>query len=364
METRITLRCSPCTPTVSGTDKGQGVSAGASSREPVCTLGLDLGGTTLKGGILSTSGELVYSLQVESHLHTQPIWIADRMASVVEALKTEAAAQGLQVVGIGLSSTLDVDPEGGQFLQVQYPHLERWVGFPIASFLSERCSLPTLVENDGIAAAWGEYRAGAGEGSDSLLLVTLGTGIGGGVILEGQRLPDTLGSGAYFGHMSIQMDGLECPCGRRGCWEMYASARALEGRAARARSDWSSPTSLSTYPTGKEVIDAARQNDSLACQLLEEHSRLLGVGLVNLANLFNPHRIVVGGGLSLAGELILGPARQTLQSERLPLRGGLALLPARYPFEAGLIGAALLAWEKFRETVRSEPIPDDPERGE
>ena len=143
-------------------------------------------------------------------------------------------SEGAVVAGIGLSSTVDVDPVAGRFKFASYAHLEQWSGFAIREYLATTHGLPAWVENDGVAAAWGEYCAGAGRGFGSMVQVMLGTGIGGGAILDGQRLPGSVGTGAYFGHMSIAVDGLCCVCGQRGCWEMYASGVALERRAAEA----------------------------------------------------------------------------------------------------------------------------------
>lgn len=311
-----------------------------------CVLGLDLGGFNLKGGIISPQGERLYVEQVPSGLHTDPGGLLDRLVALTERLQRQARAKNLYPAGLGLSSTLDVDPDRGYFLPVHYDHLKIWEGVPIAEQLRARCDLPTLVENDGPAAAWGEYCAGAGLRQHSLLMVTLGSGVGGGAVLEGQRLRETLGSAAYFGHMTIHFEGPPCPCGRRGCWELYASATALEGRAAQVRRSIKE-TILSAAPSSDEIVRAARQGDALALQLLEEHGRYLGIGLVNLANLFNPGLIVIGGGLSLAGDVLLEPARRVLSAERLPMRGDLRVVPAKHPLDAGWIGAALLAWEKF-----------------
>ncbi len=188
---------------------------------------------------------------------------------------------------------------------------------------------------------------GAGRGYESLVMVTLGSGVGGGVVLEGERLPDTLGRAAYFGHLCIDQNGLDCPCGRRGCWEMYVSATALEQRAAEAvAAAWRS-TRLEKRPTARQIVAAAQEGDDLAIRLLREHAAYLAVGLTDLANLFAPPLIVIGGGLSLAGELLLAPARQQMNAQRLPIRTEIIVLPSQLPFEAGLLGAALLSLERF-----------------
>ncbi|RCK76841.1 MAG: putative sugar kinase [Anaerolineae bacterium] len=313
----------------------------------LCAIGLDLGGSGLKGGIVNQQGTLLKLKQVSSPVHARPQQIAEVLAGLLRALAEEARAEGWQLVGVGLSSTLDVDPQSGCFLPPHFAHLERWQGYPIAQYLQDAIGLPVLVENDGPMSAWGEYLRGAGRGYESLVMVTLGSGVGGGVVLEGERLPDTLGRAAYFGHLCIDQNGLDCPCGRRGCWEMYVSATALEQRAAEAVAAALHSTRLGKRPTARQIVAAAQEGDDLAIRLLREHAAYLAVGLTDLANLFAPPLIVIGGGLSLAGELLLAPARQQMNAQRLPIRTEIIVLPSQLPFEAGLLGAALLSLERF-----------------
>lgn len=316
-------------------------------RIALCAIGLDLGGSGLKGGIVNSSGKLLKVKQVPSPVHSNPGQIAEALAAFLCTLATEAQAEGWQVIGAGVSSTLDVDPQTGCFLPPHFDHLEQWQGYPIAQHLQNALGLPVLVENDGPMCAWGEYLVGAGKGSESLVMVTLGSGVGGGVVLEGHRLPHTLGRAAYFGHLCIDQDGLECPCGRRGCWEMYVSATALEQRAAKVLESAQRPTRLDKQPTAQQVVAAAQEGDPLAQELLSDLAGYLAIGLTDLANLFAPPLIVVGGGLSQAGELLLAPARQQMNALRLPISPDIALVASQFPFEAGLLGAALLALERF-----------------
>jgi glucokinase len=310
-------------------------------------LALDLGGSTLKGGIVDSLAQVRYRTRLVSPVHSQPSAVVEVLLQLLHHLQREAEQRHWLLVGAGVSSTLDVDPALGCFLPPHYQHLEGWEGFPIARSLQDGCGMPVLVENDGPISAWGEYLAGAGKGARSLLMVTLGSGVGGGAVLEGQRLPHTLGRASYFGHMCIDYDGLDCPCGRKGCWECYVSATALEAKAAQAVQKFPGSTCLSPKPSAQEVVSAAQQGDALAASLLAEHAAYLGIGLVDLANIFAPEIIVIGGGLSLAGEGLLAPARQHLNRERYPVAGEVKLVASQLPFEAGLLGAALLALERF-----------------
>lgn len=313
------------------------------SASPQGTIGLDLGGSSIKGGVLSDQNERLWVRQAPSEVHNRPQEILERTAALAQDLQAQARAHGLSVTAVGISSTLDVDPRQGRFLSAHYPYLKIWDDFPIADWLQQRLGVPVVVENDGPAAAWGEFRLGAGAGHSSMLMVTLGSGVGGGAVLEGQRLSETVGSAACFGHMSINLHGPRCPCGLRGCWELYVSATALERRAATARNRFHGQTRLQARPTGRQIVQAAEEGDELATRLLAEHGRYLGIGLVNLANLFNPGLIVIGGGLSLAGAHLLASAEEILQAQRLPLRGEIKLSLAQFPYDAGWIGAALLA---------------------
>lgn len=312
------------------------------------TIGLDLGGTTIKGGLVRGDGRVMHAVQTASDLHRTPARVLAQLEQLVGQLAAEARLQEITPSGIGLSSTIDVDPVAGRFKFANYAYLKPWVDFPIVAWLEERFVLPACVENDGIAAAWGEYRAGAGRGYASMLQVTLGTGIGGGAVLDGQRLPGSLGSGAAFGHMCVDVNGPPCVCGHQGCWELYASGAALEQAATRAvaaASVTGQPSRLGPHPTGAEVTAAARAGDPLAQRVLAATGRYLGVGLVNLANLFNPEVIVLSGGLIQAGDYLLEPARAWLESKRLRLRPVVEVYQAQLGAHSGVVGAALLCNE-------------------
>jgi glucokinase len=312
-----------------------------------CVIGIDLGGTFLKGGLVDKQGKLFYSSQMESALHTEPEQMVNRIIRISKELHVEASRQGRSVLGIGLSSTIDADPEMGTFKFASYAHLEQWVGFPITAELETIFKVPALLENDGIAATWGEYRVGAGTGYDSMLYIALGTGIGGGVILEGQRLSKSVGAAACFGHMSIDMNGPICACGNRGCWELYASAKAVTERAAHAVAAPERITLLPPNPSGRDLTTAATEGDPLARELLAGTGRYLGLGLVNLLNIFNPEIVVIGGGLAQTGEFVLNPASILVEQLRLPLRHSVEIRQAALGTDSGIIGAALLLWDRL-----------------
>lgn len=311
-------------------------------------LGLDLGQTSIKGGLVSHSGEFTATRQAPSEIHTRPDTWFENVINVAHALLEAASSQALTALGVGFSTTIDVDAATGCIRSVGYPALEPWLGFDVRGTLEERLGLPALVENDGIAATWGEYRAGAGRGAHSLLNITLGTGIGGGAVLDGQRLPSSVGSAAYFGHMTIDFEGLPCPCGMRGCWELYASGTALERRAAQAVKDaLPGTTRLKMSPDGRSIVEASRAGDLLAQGLLDDHARYLAYGLTSLLNLFNPEVVVVGGGLAQAGDLLLEPTRALVESLRIPLRESVPIRAAELGAYSGVVGAGLLILDQI-----------------
>ncbi len=311
--------------------------------EDKCAIGLDLGQTALKAGIVDTQGSLIASDEIESNFLIHPELLPIEISSLIDKLLELSASKGLQIAGIGLSSTIDVDSRSGRFRFIHIDDLKEWEGFSIRDFLHSRTNLPVVVENDGVAAAWGEFSVGAGRGFRNMISITVGTGLGGGIILDGQRLPDSLGSAAYFGHMTINFEGPVCDrCGQRGCWELYASSTALVKRAGSAILNQGIASSLTGAPTGRDIVNAAKAGDPLALELLAEIGWYLGVGISNLVNIFNPEIVILGGGLVHAGDLLLDPVKTSMDTQRMKLRENIELRSAQLGAYSGVIGAALL----------------------
>ncbi len=227
--------------------------------------------------------------------------------------------------------------------------------------LHERTGLPTVVDNDARAAAWAEARFGAGAGTDDLVLVAVGTGIGGGLVLDGAVYRGTAGLGGEVGHMIVAPDGDPCDCGNRGCLEAMASGSAL-GRAARAAAARDPGGRLATLAggpqrvTGEIVFQAAKEGDQAAIALFERTGYWLGVGIASLITIFDPDVVVVGGGLAATGDLLLAPARASMERyvfgrahRDLP-----PVAPARLGGDAGLVGAATLALRGIKADGRAK----------
>jgi glucokinase len=315
---------------------------------PRRVIGIDAGGTKLLGGVVDEA------LVVHHRVHRT--WRgADRQETLdiftgaVEEVR--AAAPDVQSVGFGIPALVEWR-EG----------VSRWSNhLPLddvrfADLMSERVGLPVVVDNDGNASVLAEARAGAARGAENVVMVSLGTGIGTGLYLNGAVYRGAAGLGAELGHTVLELDGADCPgaCPGRGCFETLVSGRAIgrEGeRLARERPDSELGRLLGggVEITGGMVTELAHGGDPAARSALENVGRRLGYGLVGVVNLFNPEVIVIGGGAVRAGELLLEPARAVVAQRALPpAREGVRIVPAHFGDEAGMIGAALLTLDGAR----------------
>nr|WP_114908241.1 ROK family glucokinase [Ornithinimicrobium murale] len=313
--------------------------------EQSLAIGVDVGGTKVVAGLVDSSGSvLAQARRSTPGSTTRPSVVED---VIVDAVAEMQEAAGAPVLGVGLGAAGFVSAD--RRTVVFAPHLA-WRDEPIRDRLGERLGLPVVLDNDAKAAAWAEFRFGAGREEPRLLLVTLGTGIGGALVLDGRVERGRHGLAGEYGHMQVVPDGERCECGNRGCWEQYSSGRAMQ-REAREMLEQDSPyaAGLAAYcdgdPTrveGHHVTQAARAGDVAALELLGDVGRWLGLGLANLAAALDPGRIVVGGGVSEAGDLLLEPAREMF-GRRLTGRGHRPVAPilaAELGPSAGMIGAA------------------------
>ncbi len=313
-------------------------------------VGVDIGGTKVAAGLVDARGRVVHRARRDTpHRSRSPRVVEDTIVSAVEELLAVSGRAGeVLAVGIGAAGFVAADRATVVFA----PHLS-WRNEPLRDALRDRLPVPVFVDNDANAAAWAEYRYGAGHGETNLVMVNLGTGIGGGVVLDGRVVRGRYGIAGEFGHMQVVPGGIRCECGNRGCWEQYASGNALV-REARALVGADSPMATDLLArvhgrpedlTGPLVTQAAREGDALARELLAEVGRWLGVGIANLVAALDPGTVVVGGGVSAAGDLLLEPARQAFRRQ-LTGRGyrpEARIVTAELGNEAGLVGAADLA---------------------
>lgn len=313
-------------------------------------LGVDIGGTKVSGGAVDSTGRvLLRSRRDTPDRSRSPSDVEDALVEVIDEL-CEGLGTTEQVIAVGIGAAGFVD--AARATVVFSPHLS-WRQEPLKEAIGGRVRLPVVVENDANAAAWAEHRFGVGQGEEHLVMVTLGTGIGGAAIIAGALDRGRFGAAGEFGHMQVVPDGQRCECGNRGCWEQYASGNALV-REASALVASRSPVAADLAArvagdpgglTGPLITQAATEGDPTAMELLAEVGTWLGVGFANLAAALDPGLFVVGGGVSAAGELLLGPARAAFR-RRLPGRGyrpEARIVPAALGNDAGLVGAAALA---------------------
>lgn len=312
-------------------------------------IGIDIGGTKVAGGLVDVDGHIVHRARRDTpHRSKSPSVVEDTIVEVVSELSRIAGAEAVSAVGIGAAGFVAADRATVVFA----PHLS-WRHEPLQAALEKRVAVPIFVDNDANAAAWAEWKFGAGRGESHLMMITLGTGIGGGILIDGEVQRGRFGIAGEFGHMQVVPGGHRCECGNRGCWEQYASGNALV-REARTLFSANSPIASDLLDrvqgipenlTGPLITDAARDGDPTARELLAEIGNWLGVGIANLAAAFDPGTFVIGGGLGAAGDLLLASARETFKRQ-LTGRGyrpEARIVAAELGNDAGLIGAADLA---------------------
>ena len=305
------------------------------------TIGVDLGGTKMLVGVVDSERHVHYEGRESSVGLSEDRLIEDLGRELQEA--REARPQAL-AAGLGIPATIDHD----RGVAVQAVNLEI-SDVPIRDLMQERIGLPVFVENDATVAALAEHLYGAGRGAQNVVMLTLGTGIGGGLIIDGEIYRGSTGAAGELGHIVIVEDGLPCQgnCPNHGCVETYASGTALarEGRAAAEREpDSALGKALEAGPiAGKTVTQLAVDGDPLATEVVAEAGRHLGVALASLANIFDPDVFVIGGGVSVVGDLMLDPAREELRTRALPPQNSRPVKAAELGPDAGMIGAAAMA---------------------
>jgi glucokinase len=306
-------------------------------------IGVDIGGSKVAAGVVDDAGRVLDRERRE----TPGDHVVETESVIVEVVSALAARHSVSAVGVGAAGWIANDHATVLFA----PHLA-WRDEPLRDALAGRIPLPLVVENDANAAAWAEYRFGAAQDARVVVCVTLGTGIGGGLVVDGSVYRGAFGVACEYGHMTLVPDGRRCACGNRGCWEMYASGRALARDAQELAAD--SPVAAAGMielagsvddVKGPVVTAAAAAGDAAALSICTTMGRWLGRGLANLAAVLDPSVFVIGGGVSAAGEILLRPAREEFEHSltgrgyRPAARVELAALGP----DAGLIGAADLA---------------------
>jgi glucokinase len=293
-------------------------------------IGVDVGGTKTLAAVIAPDGTVEEQALQPTDVSSQDALLAG-LDAIVDELRAD---RDVAALGFGIPSRVD-QRVGRAVASVNIPlH-----GVDFRDRMHERHGLPVAIDNDANAAAIGEWRAGAAKGATFVVMLTLGTGVGGGVVLDGRPFRGTTGVGAELGHIVIEADGgLPCGCGGRGHLEAYASGGAADRAARELYGEGSS---------GKELVENAHGGDSRAVEALAAIGRSLGAGIASFVNIFEPEVVVVGGGFgSAAGELVLGPAREVLAVDGLePARDTVKLVQTQLGYQAGVIGAGMIAFE-------------------
>lgn len=304
-------------------------------------IGIDLGGTTVSVGIVNEFNRLAGSAGCPTRAWLGTQQLLDDIAQCVMNGLNFSGILPEECIGIGIGSPGTCDMENGI---VRNAHNLNWENVPVCELLQQRLGLPVFLANDADCAALGEVVAGAASGCTSALLITLGTGVGGGYVLGGNISSGFRSLGGEFGHICIAMDGEECTCGQRGCWEAYASATALVRQARRAAEANPRSVLCGAELNGKTVFAAAAAGDETAKAVIARYTEYVGVGLVSLVNALYPEIILLGGGISGAGEALTAPLRSYLAQHAFARN--LSALPeirvAALGSASGVIGAAAL----------------------
>jgi glucokinase len=291
-------------------------------------IGVDVGGTKTLAAVVNRDGEIEQQVEHPTDVSSQNALLA-RLDAIVEELRG-----GREIAALGFGIPSRVDQRTGRAVAS--------VNIPLANVdfrdrMRERHGLPVGIDNDANAATIGEWHAGAAKGVRNVVMLTLGTGVGGGLILAGRPFRGTTGVGAELGHIVIGLDGPPCGCGGHGHLESYAAGRVADAAARRLYGEGSD---------GHELVERANNGEREAVEALAEIGRALGAGVASFVNVFEPEIVVVGGGFGSAGELLLGPAREVLAREGLePARDTVRVVPAELGFYAGVIGAGMIAFE-------------------
>ncbi|HEX5495275.1 MAG TPA: ROK family glucokinase [Mycobacteriales bacterium] len=307
-------------------------------------IGVDIGGTKVAAGVVDDQGTVLDRLRRP----TPSFDVDETEDAIIDAVNELADRHPVIAVGIGAAGWIASDRATVLFS----PHLA-WRNEPLRDALSDRIGLPVVVENDANAAAWAEYRFGAARAERVVACITLGTGIGGGLVVSGALFRGANGVACEWGHMCVVSGGRRCACGNRGCWEMYASGTALakDARELAEVSPVAADRMLelaggeASHLTGNHVTAAAREGDPSAVEIFTAMGRWLGRGIADLAAVLDPSCVVIGGGLCAAGDLLLGPAREAFAGGLTGrgFRPAAEIRLAELGPDAGLIGAADLA---------------------
>lgn len=313
---------------------------------PADLLGLDIGGTKLAAGVVDHEGRVTGFVVEPTKRERGPELVIQSLLELGNRALAEAGRSASDIDGVGIACGGPLDAARG--VLVAPSHLPGWRDVAIVEIVESEWDRPAVLENDATAAAAAEHRHGAGQGLANMVYLTISTGVGGGAIVDGRLFRGATGSGGEFGHVTLDRNGRHCrSCGRDGCLEAYVSGTSIAERAAEAMDPSSTLAELEEV-SAEAVAEAARSGDRYAAALWSETTDALACGLVSIVNLFEPELLVLGGGVTRAGEQLLAPVRSAVRSQAMPPMGGVVrVVVAGLGDQVGVVGAASGARERW-----------------
>lgn len=309
------------------------------------SIGFDVGGTSLKAALVH-QGKILHTVSASTPAHAEPDVGIATMAQLIEELKSQAGDHAIVGVGMGVAGLID----GPRGYVITSPNLPRWQSVPLAEKLTALTGLPVFIDNDVRAMAMGEQAYGAGQGTQNMLCLTVGTGVGSAIIIKGEIYRGSTLTAGELGHMMVvHQGGRQCGCGNRGCLETVAGTEGILTLAQQYLKRGLSPVLSRLLSQGQEltprlIYEAAIANDAGAIAVFTEVGQWLGQTLAGVVNLLNPERIVIGGGIAQAGDFIFEPLRTAIRLHAFERPAqGVEVVPAALGAEAGMIGSAELA---------------------
>lgn len=311
-------------------------------------IGIDVGGTNVKIALVDKSGKIIYSNSVPTYAKMGYEYTVNNIKQAIKDLMKETNTTAKDIDGIGFDFPGQVDYKTGVVKLA--PNIPGWVNVPIAQMIEEEFHIPTRIDNDVRCAALGEMKFGAGQGCENFVCITVGTGIGSGLVINGQLVRGASNAAGEIGHIKLQMkDGLICGCGDTGCLEAYASGPSIVAMAQDyIKGGKSTKFREMAAAEGGEitpymVAKAAEAGDPVAKRIFAIVGEYIGIGLTSVINLLNPEKVIIGGGVAEAGDLLLEPIRKTIKERAMVVAGSaVEIVPAQLGNSAGVIGASML----------------------
>lgn len=311
-------------------------------------IGIDVGGTNVKIALVDKSGKIIYSNSVPTYAKMGYEYTVNNIKQAIKDLMKETNTTAKDIDGIGFDFPGQVDYKTGVVKLA--PNIPGWVNVPIAQMIEEEFHIPTRIDNDVRCAALGEMKFGAGQGCENFVCITVGTGIGSGLVVNGQLVRGASNAAGEIGHIKLQMkDGLICGCGDTGCLEAYASGPSIVAMAQDyIKGGKSTKFREMAAAEGGEitpymVAKAAEAGDPVAKRIFAIVGEYIGIGLTSVINLLNPEKVIIGGGVAEAGDLLLDPIRKTIKERAMVVAGSaVKIVPAQLGNSAGVIGASML----------------------